>query len=154
MRIEWKMTKKRGNLRPMLTYSVQLEDHEKNLALPCVSITSTIPKPLEDWQEHCYPGQYERSGEPLHAGYYTVEAPSHKGHAELRALRLPWRDNNEYPEVEASFTALRDALEEELLAAGRSQPINLQSSLQTSAQTRVGLAPAVLAERLIRLTAR
>ena len=29
MRIEWKITKKRGNLRPVLHYSVELEEHEK-----------------------------------------------------------------------------------------------------------------------------
>ena len=34
MHIEWKITKKRGYLRPILQYSVRLEDHEKALALP------------------------------------------------------------------------------------------------------------------------
>ncbi len=41
MHIEWKITKKRGYMRPILQYSVRLEEHEKALALPIVSIVST-----------------------------------------------------------------------------------------------------------------
>ncbi|MDD4701991.1 MAG: hypothetical protein PHI96_07180 [Desulfovibrio sp.] len=61
MQIEWKIAKKRGNLRPVLSYSVHLEDHEKALALPVVCIVSSIPKPDEDRQDYCYPGLLERA---------------------------------------------------------------------------------------------
>ena len=43
MRITWKIEKKRGNLRPVLTYTVTLEDFERALATPPLTITSLIP---------------------------------------------------------------------------------------------------------------
>jgi hypothetical protein len=150
MRIEWKITKKRGNMRPVLSYRVRLEDHEKALALPMVSIVSTIPRPEEDAQEHCYPGRLERSPEPVYAGVHTLEAPSHLGHSWTRTLRLPWREDNEYPEIEDSFLLLREALEKELDAACRSTPMQTQGMVGTSDRAKVGMAPALLAERFLR----
>ena len=153
MRIEWNIEKKRGNLRPSLTYSVSLEDHEKALALPPVSVMSTIPKPEEERQDYCYPGQYERSGKPdsERGEYHTLEVPSHRGHSWVRSLRLPWRRDNDYPEVEASFLILREAFERELAAAHSSLPLRLDNSLETSRPARAAIAPAVLAERFLRI---
>lgn len=161
MRMEWKIRKERGNLRPTLYYTVSLEDHEKKLGLPPVSILSSIPVPEEPHQDYCYPGLLERraldgaeSNETNTIAesqeYYTLEAPSHKGHSWPRTLRLPWRENNDYPEVEASFLRLREACEKELAAAYASRPMEQEGALQTSASARQGVAPAVLAERLLR----
>ena len=153
MRIEWNIEKKRGNLRPSLTYSVTLEEYEKALALPPVSIVSTVPKPEEERQDYCYPCQYERSltpkAEPRE--YHTLEVPSHKGHTWVRSLRLPWRQDNEYPEVEASFLLLREAFERELAAAHASLPISLDKNLESSRPARAAIAPTVLAERFLRI---
>ena len=153
MLIEWNITKKRGNLRPVLSYSIRLEEHEKALAVPLVSIVSTIPKPMEDWQDHCYPGQFERTAEPVFSGFHVLESPSHKGHSWTHTVKLPWRENNEYPEVEASFLLLRDALEKELRAACLSQPMQLRGSVQTSREAKAGMAPGLLAERFARIAA-
>ena len=111
MRITWKIEKKRGNLRPVLTYAVTLEDFERELATPPLSITSLIPEPPESWQEHCWPGQHERAGQdtPDDRPCYQLSIPSHKGRHGSQSLRLPWRENNSYPEVEASFRLLREA---------------------------------------------
>ena len=79
MIIEWKITKKRGYFRPVLHYSVRLEDHEKALALPIVSIVSDIPQPEEDRQDYCYPGLFERAAGYTPAHFYTLEAPRTKG---------------------------------------------------------------------------
>ena len=81
MHIEWKITKKRGYLRPILQYSVRLEEHEKALALPIVSIVSTIPQPEEERQDYCYPGLFERAQGYTPTRFHTLEAPSHKGHS-------------------------------------------------------------------------
>jgi hypothetical protein len=154
MKIEWSIIKKRGNLRPLLNYKVSLEEHEKNLAVPPVSIVSTIPRPKEDWQEHCYPGQYERNEREEVASaceFYTLEAPSHKGHAWTRVLRLPWRENNLYPEVEASFDQLRQELENELQTAHASLPMQKSGALQTSASGKTAIAPGILADRFLRI---
>lgn len=154
MRIEWSITKKRGNLRPTLSYVVRLEEHEKALALPEVRIVSTIPKPEEERQEYCYPGLFERAEGYCPTVFHVLEAPSHKGHSWTRTLRLPWRADNAYPEVEASFRRLRDAMEEELGKADASRPMEVFGTVQTSAQAKSMLAPDLLAERFLRLAAR
>ena len=127
--------------------------HEKALALPIVSIVSDIPQPEEDRQDYCYPGLFERAAGYTPAHFYTLEAPSHKGHSWTRTLTLPWRKNNSYPEVEQSFQRLRNALEAEIEQADNSQPMSVTGSVQTSAAAKVMLAPNLLAERLLRLAA-
>ena len=64
MHIEWNITKRRGNIRPVLHYTVTLEEHERELALPFIRVVSTIPEPPDSWQEFCYPGQHERAENP------------------------------------------------------------------------------------------
>ena len=153
MHIEWKITKKRGYFRPVLHYCVRLEEHEKALALPIVSIVSNIPQPDEDRQDYCYPGLFERAAEHTPTRFYTLEAPSHKGHSWTRSLTLPWRKSNEYPEVAQSFERLRAALEAEIEKADHSQPMNECGKVQTSSTAKVMLAPNLLAERFLRLAA-
>lgn len=154
MLIEWKISKKRGNMRPLLQYRVQLEEHEKVLALPGVSVVSSIPRPVEDWQEHCYPGQYERAEKPLFGDVYQLESPSHKGHSGKHTLKLPWRADNHYPEVSASFELLREALEKELADAEASHPMEQEETLQTTLSAKTAIAPSVLAERFLRLASK
>ena len=153
MRIEWKITKKTGYLRPVLHYAVHLEDHEKALALPMVSIVSSIPKPEEERQDFCYPGMLERASDYIPTAFHVLEAPSHKGHSWTHDLRLPWREDNAYPEVEASFQNLRDALEREIARASASRPMDVTGSLNTSVQAKSMLAPDLLAQRFLRLAA-
>ena len=153
MQIEWKITKKRGYMRPTLQYSVRLEEHEKALALPIVSIVSTIPQPEEERQDYCYPGLFERAQGFTPTRFHTLEAPSHKGHSWTRSLTLPWRNNNQYPEVEQSFQRLRDALEAEIERADQSHPMDQNGSVQTSKAAKVMLAPNLLAEQFLRIAA-
>jgi hypothetical protein len=150
MRIEWSIEKKRGNLRPVLRYTVTLERHEEHLALPMVRIISTIPEPPSSWQAFCYPDQFERAGvEP--AGYYLLETTNHKRKTGSAELRLPWRPDNRYPEVERSFEALRAAFEVELAAAHHSGPMSERGELVLRPAVREVIAPAVVAERLLKM---
>lgn len=150
MRIEWEISKKRGNLRPKLTYTISLEDHEKALAMPPLAIRSDIPKPPEAWREYCYPKQDEREEKFTVTEYYTLNVPPHKLRTqESHSLRLPWRANNEYPEVERSFTHLRDVYEQALQITYNSLPIQEQKSLETSDTAKQYIAPAMLAERFL-----
>ncbi|MDL2269669.1 hypothetical protein LJC71_07830 [Desulfosarcina sp. OttesenSCG-928-A07] len=154
MQIEWIIEKKRGNYRPVLKYSVALEEHEKAMALPPVSILSAIPKPEADHKGYCYPGQHERSDAPekqIPKAFHTLDVPSHQGHSWTHCLRLPWRADNEYPEVEASFQQLRCAFEKELESAYASTPVKISQSLKTSGAAKTTIAPGVLAERFLRL---
>lgn len=151
MYIEWNIIKERGNLRPVLQYRVRLEDHEKALALPQVSIQSTIPKPEESHVKYCYPGVMERACGWQAQAFYTLETPSHVGHSMLHSLTLPWRSDNEYPEVQASFCELRDALEREIERACQSEPMDEKGSVRASTQVKKRLAPDVAAVRFLRL---
>lgn len=150
MQITWKISKKRGYLRPMLTYGISLEEHEKALALPPMRIKSHIPEPLDSWQEHCYPGQHERADPPALGEMYDLDVPSHKGRLWPQSVRLPWREDNNYPEVEASFRLLREVFERELSKAYASQPMALEAGLESTPEARLRVAPGVLGERLVR----
>ncbi|MBQ9405710.1 MAG: hypothetical protein IJU37_03105 [Desulfovibrio sp.] len=154
MRIEWHITKKRGNLRPVLHYAAHLEEHEKALALPEVRIVSTIPKPEEDRQDYCYPDCLERAEGYRPREFHVLESPSHKGHSWTHDLRLPWRADNAYPEVETSFQRLRDAVEREMERANASRPLDVSGGVRTSIQAKAMLAPDLIAERFLRLAAR
>ncbi len=151
MHITWNITKQRGNLRPLLTYSVTLEEHEKALALPPLRVRSSIPEPEEAWREYCYPGELERAEGAAATSCYELETPSHKGRTWPQTLRLPWRADNAYPEVEASFLALRRAFEAVLAEACRSEPMKEQGALSSSEASRSFVAPGVLADRFLRM---
>lgn len=151
MEIQWNITKKRGNFRPTLTYTVTLAEHERALALPFIRIQSTIPEPSDAWQEFCYPNQHERVEEYVSGKFYNLEIPSHKQHTWQNTLRLPWRENNNYPEVKESLEALRAKFEELLNAANASLPMDENDSLSISEAARDAIAPAVLGARFLQL---
>ena len=149
MHITWNITKQRGNLRPLLTYSVTLEEHEKALALPPLRVRSSIPEPEEAWREYCYPGELERAEGAAATSCYELETPSHKGRTWPQSLRLPWREDNSYPEVEASFRLLREAFASELERAGASRPMHEENSLELGGTALRSVAPAILGQRFL-----
>ncbi len=154
MKIEWTITKERGNLRPILSYSFSIEKFEKALALPPVIIQSTIPEPIESWREYCYPNIDERNENAVYKSFYRLEIISHKGSIWTQKMRLPWRENNEYPEVDESFKLLRQAFEEELERANASLPMNKSECLQITDVTSQNIAPTVLAEKFLNFARR
>lgn len=150
MNIDWVITKKRGNFRPVLQYTVRLTDFERELGVPMVRLESSIPKPPDASWEYCWPGQNER-GEWTPTEFHQLATPAHKTVELMDVLRLPWRKNNEYPEVEASFNALRAAFEQALAQAAGSAPFRLCGSLEYTEAHKKAIAPAFAAERLLRL---
>ena len=138
----------------MLTYCVTLEEYEKELALPSLRVASTIPEPPDSWQEYCYPGQMERAEGAKPAACYELESPSHRGKSWPQTLRLPWREDNAYPEVEESFRHFRCAFEAMLREAYASAPMNEERSLASSDAARVHVAPGVAAARFLRMAGR
>ncbi len=149
MKIEWSIKKERGNLRPILTYCFTVDKFERALALPPVLIHSSIPEPIESWREYCYPNVDERSEKPIYKDCYRLEIVSHKGKLWEQKLRLPWRADNNYPEIEESFNALRLAFEEELQRANTSLPMNESSFLNITDKATMEIAPSVLAEKFL-----
>ena len=150
MHIEWSITKKRGNYRPVLNFTITLSDFENGLAMPAVRVQSTIPKPPETGWTHCWPGQFER-GDRVPEECYLLMTPSHKSRKSTESLRLPWREDNEYPEVEESFALLRQAFEAALAKSSQSAPMSAKGSLETTAATKKTIAPAFAAERILQV---
>ncbi len=149
MKIEWSITKKKGNFRPTLHYSFVVESFEKELALPPIRIKSFINEPLDVFEDYCYPNKNERAETPLYAGFYDIEIVSHKGRLWAQEIRLPWRENNDYPEVEESFKALRTEFEKELANANASKEMKVTNSLQITEKATLDIAPSLLAERFL-----
>jgi hypothetical protein len=148
MKIEWNIVKKRGNYRPVLHYTAVLNEFERSLCLPAVQVKSTIPKPPEAGWTFCWPGQNER-GPWTPADWYYLMTPSHKDGKTSDSLKLPWRADNAYPEVEDSFTVLRTAFEAALSEALESAPLSTTGHLETSGTMRQIMAPAFMAQRIL-----
>jgi hypothetical protein len=148
MNIEWSITKKRGNLRPVLQYTIALTEFEKSLGMPAVRIESTIPKPPDAGWTHCWPGENER-GDWTPSDFYLLMSPSHRTAKLEEALKLPWRKDNAYPEVEESFETLRQAFEEALVKASGSEPMDITGRMETSNSAKRDIAPAFAAERIL-----
>ncbi len=150
MRIAWTIAKQRGNHRPVLRYEITLDEHEIALAVPATRVESTIPEPDESWRECCLPGEFERGPTPPRKRR-ALDAPSHAQAACSASLRLPWRADNAYPEVEESMRMLRDACEAALAEAHASAPMDERRELRGSLELRREIAPEVLARRLLRM---
>lgn len=148
MKIEWKIIKKRGNYRPVLHYTVVLNEFERGLCLHAVRVESTIPRPPEASWTFCWPGQNER-GQWTPSAWYSLMTPSHKDGRLSDSLKLPWRKDNIYPEVEESFAVLRAAFEAALAQALDSAPLDHCGCLETSGTMRQIMAPAFVAQRIL-----
>lgn len=153
MNIEWKIEKKLGNYRPLLHYTVTLSEFECGLCLPVVRVQSVIPKPPEASWSYCWPGQNER-GQWIPSDWHQLMTPSHKDKNASQILKLPWREDNDYPEVEESFILLRDAFEEALAKAVQSAPMSLSGRLENTSAMRRTIAPAFAAGRILRALGR
>lgn len=150
MNIEWTIAKKRGNFRPVLSYAITLTDYEKGLGMPAVRIESTIPKPPDAGLTYCWPGQNERA-EWTPAEFHLLMTPPHTDGTLSKSLKLPWREDNDYPEVEESFRSLRDAFERALSQASASRPMDETGSLAISGGAKADIAPAFAAERILQV---
>lgn len=153
MKIEWNIEKKRGNYRPILHYSVTLNELERSLCLEAVAVECTIPKPPEASWSYCWPGQNERAvWTPT--SFYLLITPSHKDGKRSDSLKLPWREDNAYPEVEESFALLRTAFESAVAQAMASPSMTTSGSLETSPAMRQSMAPAFAAQRMLKIVGR
>lgn len=149
MNIEWTITKKRGNFRPVLSYTITLTEYEKSLGVPAVRIESRIPKPPDAGLTYCWPSQNERA-DWSPAEYYLLMTPPHTDGTISKSLKLPWREGNAYLEVEQSFQKLRTAFERALTESSDSLPMQESGSLSISPGTRADIAPAFAAERILK----
>ena len=118
--------------------------------MPMVRIESAIPRPPDPGRASCRPGSNER-GDWIPTEFYLIMTPTHKTGVLKERLKLPWRASNAYPEVEVSFTALREAFERVLEESADSAPMNVSGRLDTTKKTRRAVAPAFAADRILRV---
>lgn len=149
MIIKWKIEKKRGNLRPSLSYRITLEDYEKELAVPTVHVETLIPEIPDAHQNYCMPETNERKNGWEPSAYHHFSTPYFKDGEITGFIRLPLRDSNDYPDVEASFRMLRDRYEQVLKEAYDIKPFSAEESLEISDETRSIIAAGVAASRML-----
>ena len=148
MKIKWKIKKKKGNFRPTLSYSIILEDYERELAVPSVNILSRIPEISDPGQNYCLPNCNERDPSWRPGGYHYISVPYFKTGMTSGFIRLPFRDSGKYPEVEQSFALLRKAYEAVVNDAYGRAPINLSEELDISVATKKNIAAKVISRKL------
>jgi len=152
VKIEWEIKKKRGNWRPVLTYSAQWEEWEQNLAPGEITIITKIPVPKDHYKHYCPPGQYERAEPPEYkemdnkTRYWCFICPISR-----EEIRLPWRPGAqpEYPEVEEAFLALREAAEKAVQEALASEGWEKTGTLDMSPEYKKAVAGYVTARRML-----
>ncbi|CCO24922.1 hypothetical protein [Maridesulfovibrio hydrothermalis] len=147
MIIEWNISKKRGNFRPILTYTIVLEDFERDLAMPNIVQQSTIPQPPDSWSASCLPDKCERAEKECST--YQIYTPDHKTGEVTGKCILPWREEGVYPEIEESFILLREEFESVLKAAYESQPLEINGKLELSTETRKHIAAGLISQRFL-----
>ncbi|BCS88112.1 hypothetical protein [Pseudodesulfovibrio sediminis] len=148
MNIQWSIHKKRGNHRPVLTYEIELEPFEIDLAVPQVVIDNALPKPPSSWRSFCYPDEDERAGEAL--DWYSLMTPSHKQVMNSGKITLPWRSQgSRFKDIEVAFTRLRQDFELVLACANDSAPVEIVEHLELTENTRNKIAAGVASARFL-----
>lgn len=142
MKIHWEINKKRGNHRPVLTYGIELESFERDLAVPQVVLDKAIARPPSSWRSYCYPGEDERAG--ASQDWYRLETPSHKAGKSEGTLTLAWREpGDEFADVRDAFERLRHGFEAVLKSAHDSAPLELVERLDITGATREHIVNSV-----------
>jgi len=148
MRINWTIEKKRGNYRPLLHYTMVLEDFEQDLAVFAVNVQSSIPKVDKPGESFCLPDLHER-GDLWHpTDYHWLTAPYFKTGQRSDTIRLPFRESGEYPEVERSFKVLREKHELVVKDSYGCQPLKQHGELDLSDETKEAIAATLTRKRL------
>ena len=148
MQIHWEIIKKRGNHRPVLKYELELEQFEKDLAVPQVMIEQAVARPPSSWRSYCYPGVDERGGGAME--WYRLMTPSHKDGKASGSLTLPWRAlPSEFVDVTAAFERLRHDFELVLKSAYDSVPVEIDEGFGLTEETRRHLVCGVARAKIL-----
>lgn len=148
MKIEWSVQKKRGNHRPVLKYSIELEQFEIDLAVPQVVVDRAVARPPSSWRSFCYPDVDERAGASL--DWYPLMTPSHKMGKTSGTLTLPWRTpGNAFEDVKIAFARLNRDFELVLANANDSAPVEILEHIELSDDTRKHIAAGVASARFL-----
>lgn len=149
MRITWKLDKKRGNYRPTLTYTMVLEDFEREMAVDSINILSLLPKINNSHEAYCLPGTHERVEGWQPRDYHFISTPYFKDGQAKGSLRLPFRESGEYPEIVESFALLTHRHEARVRETYGWQPLAKRGELDLSDETREAIAATLTARKLL-----
>lgn len=151
MKINWKIKKRRGNFRPVLTYTLILESFEKALAIQAVAVKSLIPEIPRRHESFCLPDENERHPcwSPSPDRCHWLQVPYFKTGETRGFIRLPFTETGKYPEVEASFRKLQKAYEEKICIAYGQAPFETAGDLDISPEIQEQISPRVTADRLL-----
>ncbi|MEF2232159.1 MAG: hypothetical protein V3571_14600 [Pseudodesulfovibrio sp.] len=148
MKIDWTIVKRRGNHRPVLKYTIELEPFEIDLAVPQVVLDDALVRPPSSWRSFCYPGRDERACPCFER--YRLMSPSHEQRTLSDALTLHWRDEADgFDDVRAAFTRLRADFETVLKNAHDSAPLDIVEGLELTRQTRDHIVRGVAAAKFL-----
>ena len=148
MNIDWTIVKKRGNHRPVLKYSIELEPFEIDLAVPQVVVEDALVRPPSSWRSFCYPGRDERACPSIER--YRLMTPSHEQRTLADSLTLHWRGSTEgFDDVRAAFARLRADFEAALRSAHDSAPLDIVEQLELTRETREHVVRGVAAARFL-----
>ncbi|WP_419785950.1 hypothetical protein [Pseudodesulfovibrio sp.] len=148
MKIDWTIAKRRGNHRPVLKYTIELEDFETALAVPQVVLEDALVRPPSSWRSYCYPGADERFG-PC-SEHYRLMTPSHGQRVLSDSLTLGWRPPADaFDDVRRAFKRLRDDFEGALRNAYESAPLDIVEHLELTRETREHIARGVAAAKFL-----
>ncbi len=149
MIVDWKIKKKRGNFRPVLTYNIKLESFERSLAIHAVNIESKIPYIPRSHENFCLPGENERHPNWEPKRFHRLQVPYFKTGETNGFIRLPFKESNDFPEVESAFRELRTVYEEKVCIAYNQAPFESKGSLDISCKTKEKVAAKVTADKLL-----
>jgi hypothetical protein len=136
MKIEYTITKKRGNWRPILAYKVIKEQWEIDLAVPGVYTDIRVPKG-HDYVHSVLPGDSERGSEHVEDSA-ALKLPPHDTAAYDAKIILPWRPgaHPEYPEVHQAMRDLMTEWERRVAEAMDSGEVSQQFLVEPSEDYR------------------
>lgn len=149
MKITWSIEKKRGNFRAHLKYSITLEDYEKEIAVNTLNIVSSIPKIDDSHESFCLPSSNERSKDWQPKDFHMVSTPYFRDGHLTEYIRLPFREDGKYPEIEETFSKLRAEYEKIVQEAYGSVPISENKELDTSEDTKQIIAAHLVSRKML-----
>ena len=151
MKINWIIEKQRGNFRPMLKYSISLEEHEEAIAMHAINMESLIPRVPEGSRAWCSPNCDEREDGWQPESFHYISVPHFKNGSSSGCIRLPFRKSGEYPEVEESFTMLRTAYEKVVREVYSWEPIREEGELSITTETKEQIVATIAAQKMLNL---
>lgn len=151
MKIKWTIEKPRGNFRPVLEYEMILEDFEKELAMPSVSVSSDVPVIPDPRCHFCMPNSNEREPDWRPTRFHNFTSPDFRRGKANKRLILPYTCSSDFVEVESSFKRLRDAFEKEMQGAKDSESLLIRKELCLTEEARQNMATGIAAHRILQL---